>query len=65
MEQRAYERCKTSLSSDALLVHYDAKQELRLTCNASSHGLGEVISHVMDDGQERPIALVSRTFDYR
>lgn len=42
------------LSSNALLVHYDAKQELRLACDASSYGLGVVISHVMDDGQERP-----------
>ena len=38
-EQRAYERCKTSLSSEALLVHYDTKRELRLACGASSHGL--------------------------
>ena len=50
-----------SLSSDALLVHYDTKRELRLACDASSHGLGAVISHVMDDGEERPIAFASRT----
>ena len=43
-EQRAYERRKTSLSSDAFLVHYDAKRELRLACDASSQGLGAVIS---------------------
>ena len=49
------------LSSDALLVHYDAKRELRLACDASSYGLGAVISHVMDDGLERPIAFASRT----
>ena len=61
VEQRAYETCKTSLSSDALLVHYDAKRELRLACDASSYGLGAVISHVMDDGHERPIAFTSRT----
>ena len=61
VEQRAYETCKTSLSSDALLVHYDAKRELRLACDASSYGLGAVISHVMDDEHERPIAFASRT----
>ena len=59
-EQRAYERCKTNLSTDALFVHYDAKRELRLACDASSHGLGGVISHVIDDRQERPIAFASR-----
>ena len=57
VEQRAYEKCKAGLSSDALLVHYDAKRDLRLPCDASSY----VISHVMDDGQERPIAFASRT----
>ena len=61
VEQTAYESCKASLSSDALLVHYDAKRELRLACDASSYGVGAVISHVMDDGQERPIAFASRT----
>ena len=53
VEQRAYEKCKANLSSDALLIHYDAKRDLRLACDASSYGLGAVISHVMDDGQER------------
>ena len=43
------------------LVHYDGNRELRLACDASSYGIGAVISHVMDDGQERPIAYASRT----
>ena len=61
VEQRAYEKCKAGLSSDALLIHYDAKRDLRLACDASSYGLGAVISHVMDDGQKRPITFASRT----
>ena len=59
--QQAYEACKQGLTSDALLVHYDGNRELRLACDASSYGIGAVISHVMDDGQERPIAFASRT----
>ena len=54
-------RARHSLSSDALLVHYDAKRELRLACDVSSYGLGAVISHVIDDGHERPMAFASRT----
>ena len=42
-------------------MHYDGNRELRLACDASSYGIGAVISHVMDDGQERPIAYASRT----
>ena len=51
VEQTAFERCKASLSSDALLVHYDTKRD----------GLGVIISHVMDVGEEWPITFESRT----
>lgn len=59
--QHSYEACKQGLTSEALLVHYDLNRSLKLACDASSYGLGAVISHVMDDGQERPIAYASRT----
>ena len=59
--QKAFEACKEGLTSDSLLVHYDLNRELRLACDASSYGLGAVLSHVMDDGRERPIAYASRT----
>ena len=59
--QKAFEACKEGLISDSLLVHYDLNRKLRLACDASSYGLGAVLSHVMEDGQERPIAYASRT----
>ena len=58
--QQAYEACKSGLTSDTLLVHCEVNRELRLACDAPSYGLGAVISHVKDDGQERPIAYGSR-----
>ena len=44
-----------------MLVHFDSSEQLLLACDASPKGLGAVLSHVMDDGQERPIAYASRT----
>ena len=59
--QKAFEACKEGLTSDSLLVHYDLNRTFRLACNASSYDLGAVLGHVMEDGQERPKAYVSRT----
>ena len=59
--QKAFEACKEGLTSDSLLVHYDLNRTLRLACEASRYGLGAVLSHVMEDGLERPIAYASRT----
>nr|XP_054759405.1 uncharacterized protein K02A2.6-like [Lytechinus pictus] len=60
-QQEAYEKCKRMLTSDALLVHYDNRRELKMYCDASSYGVGAVISHVMDNGETKPIAFASRT----
>ena len=42
-------------------IHYAPKLPLKLYCDASSVGIGAVLSHVMKDGTERPIAYASRS----
>ena len=60
-EQRAFDECKQLLASDRLLVHYDPDVPLVLTCDASSKGIGAVLSHRFTDGTEKPVGFASRT----
>lgn len=60
-EQSSFDTAKRLLSSELTLAHYDLKKPLLLTCDSSEYGVGAVLSHVMEDGSERPIAMGSRT----
>lgn len=59
--ESAFALSKSELVTNQVLVHYDSGRALRLDCDASPYGVGAVLSHVMDDGTERPIAFASRT----
>ena len=62
--QRSFDACKNALTSASLLVHYDVKKELKLACDASAYGVGAVTSHVLENGEEKPIAFASRTLTH-
>ena len=57
----AVKTVKEQLTGDQLLIHYDPNKPLVLSCDASAYGVGAVLSHMMPDGSERPIAFISRT----
>ena len=59
--EEAFQRSKSELMAGRVLVTYDEKRKLILACDASPYGVGAVISHVMDDREEHPIAFASRT----
>lgn len=58
---RAFKQIKQLLTSADILVHYNPDLPLCLTTDASDFGISAVISHIMSDGSERPIAYASRT----
>ena len=59
---RAFKQVKRKLSEAPVLMHYNPELPIRLAGDASNYGIGAVLSHVDSDGQEHPIAFVSRTF---
>ncbi|XP_053690842.1 uncharacterized protein K02A2.6-like [Sabethes cyaneus] len=58
--QQAFERFKQILSSDLLLTHYDPKQEIIVSADASSIGLGATLSHKFPDGSIKVVQHASR-----
>ena len=59
--ETAFVNSKKQLQDSPLLVHYDLKKSLRLACDVSPYGVGAVMSHVMENGEEKPIASASGT----
>ena len=60
-EQDAFDKVKDALTSDTVLVHFDASLPLGISCDASEFGIGAVLFHRYPDGTERPIFNVSKT----
>lgn len=59
--ERAFTTIKSILTSAEVLAHYDANKSLILTCDASSRGIGGVLSQPTGvHGRERPVVYVSR-----
>ena len=57
----AFQLAKDMLTTSKVLVHYDPSLPMKMAADASAYGVGAVISHVLPDGTERPIAFASRT----
>ncbi|KAL7834774.1 hypothetical protein SRHO_G00290210 [Serrasalmus rhombeus] len=60
---QAFAKTKRALLKSEVLTHFDPALPLQLACDASPYGVGAVISHIMPDGKEKPIAFASRTLN--
>lgn len=60
-QENAFQLIKDEITSDEVLVPYDPDLPILLSTDASPNGIGVVLSHVMPDNTERPIAYASRS----
>ena len=56
---RAFKATKEMLEAARVLTHYDPSKPMVLSCDASPCGVGAVLSHISDSGQEMPVAFAS------
>lgn len=58
--QASFEKIKTLLTSAPVLINPDFEKKFYVHCDASDYGIGAVLIQLDDEGQERPIAFMSR-----
>ena len=60
-QKTAFEESKALLSSSRVLVHYNLELPIVVSSDASSCGIGSVLSHRLQDGSDKSIAYASRS----
>ena len=59
--EKIFQKVKSMLSSRTILTHYNPDLPFLLATDASTKGLGAVLSHRMPNGEERPISYAPRS----
>lgn len=61
--KKTHSTIQETITIHTVNVHYNHKRSLVLSCNASAYGIEAALSQVMDDGEEKPVALASRSLN--
>ena len=59
--KKSFNWAKQAIASSKILVHYDPKLPIKVAADASAYGIGAVLSHILEDNTEHPVAFASRT----
>ncbi|XP_064470249.1 uncharacterized protein K02A2.6-like [Ornithodoros turicata] len=62
--ESAFVKVKQMLAAAPILAHYDPTMPLEVGCDASSYGLGAVLSVIQKDGTRKPVAYASRSLTH-
>ncbi|KAK9731360.1 RNase H-like domain found in reverse transcriptase [Popillia japonica] len=62
-EDIIFKQVKEAILNANALVPYDANKRLYLACDASEKGIGGLLFHMNDEGEEEPIAFASRVLN--
>lgn len=58
--EKAFRESKKALKQNKLLTHYDVNSQIYIESDASQHGVGAVLYHIIN-GEQRPIRFASAT----
>ena len=58
--EEAFQKVKEKLTTSQVLAHFNPNLPIGISCDASPVGLGVVLFHRMEKGEERPIAFASK-----
>ena len=58
---KAFRKAKQLLQDSGFLVHFDPELPVTIATDASPTGIGAVLSHIMPNGEERPVQFASRS----
>ena len=56
--QGTFVEAKQLLCKDTMLAHYDINKPLKLFCDASPHGVGVCLVHVMPNGMNAQLLML-------